>query len=152
MTDTDLIARLERLRSFLDGASDLRGVWFGDRHTESRNAFWWRKDLTLIDVAAAELRRLNARVAELEGDLAHEVEAHGYTKEALRGFIADLDTAEATATALTARVEKLREALVNLDKAASEVARLGAVTGPQWSRLTIASLQSRAAIKETPNA
>lgn len=40
----------------------------------------------------------------------------------------------------------LREALVNLEKAASEVSRYGAQTGPQWSRLSIALLKARSAL------
>ena len=41
---------------------------------------------------------------------------------------------------------ELAEACANLDKSVSEVARLGAQTGSQWSRLTIASLKHRAAL------
>ena len=50
--------------------------------------------------------------------------------------------------------ERLAKAVVGLsalDKAAGEVARQGAVTGPQWSRLTVALLKARAAIKESDN-
>jgi hypothetical protein len=38
--------------------------------------------------------------------------------------------------------------LRNLDAAASRVAQLGAVTGPQWSKLAIASLQARAVLRD----
>jgi hypothetical protein len=44
------------------------------------------------------------------------------------------------------RIARLEAALTALGKASAEVARLGAVTGPQWSRLTIASLKARAAL------
>lgn len=43
--------------------------------------------------------------------------------------------------------EAERNALVALEKAASEVSRQGAVTGPQWTRLSIAILSARAAIR-----
>ena len=42
---------------------------------------------------------------------------------------------------------RLREAFGLLDKAAGEVARMGAVTGPQWTRLTVALLKGREALK-----
>ena len=40
----------------------------------------------------------------------------------------------------------LREALTNLEKAASEVSRRGAQTGSQWSRLSVALLKARVAL------
>jgi len=43
-----------------------------------------------------------------------------------------------------AKVARLVLGFGQLDKAASEVARYGAQTGPQWSRLTMASLSARA--------
>lgn len=43
-------------------------------------------------------------------------------------------------------IERLRAALRDLDKAASDVARHGAQTGPQWSKLTIAILKAREAL------
>ena len=64
------------------------------------------------------------------------------------------NTLRALSTALTearAENERLREVLEHLDKAASEVARRGAETGPQWSKLTIASLKARAALQEKPH-
>lgn len=30
------------LRKFLLGEAPLEGVWFGDRHPEKQDAFWWR--------------------------------------------------------------------------------------------------------------
>lgn len=50
--------------------------------------------------------------------------------------------------ALTARLAKAVEALRVLDKAASDVSRLGAVTGSQWSRMTLAMLNARAVLAE----
>ena len=47
---------------------------------------------------------------------------------------------------LTIAAGELAEASAALDKAASEVARLGAQTGSQWSRLTVASLKHRSAL------
>ena len=61
---------------------------------------------------------------------------------------ADRDRLAAANAALEARLARLVEALASLDKAASEVSRLGAVTGSQWTRLNIASLKARAALAE----
>ena len=47
-----------------------------------------------------------------------------------------------------AKVAKAVDALGLMDKAAGEVARMGAVTGPQWTRLTVALLKGRATIAE----
>jgi len=33
------------LLNFLLGASDIDGVWFGDRHPSHKGAFWWRENL-----------------------------------------------------------------------------------------------------------
>ena len=49
------------------------------------------------------------------------------------------------------RLAKAVEGLSALDKAAGEVARNGAVTGPQWTRLTVALLKARAVLKEIDN-
>ena len=49
---------------------------------------------------------------------------------------------------LGAKLEKAVEALGLLDKTAGETARMGAATGPHWTRLTIALLKSRATIAE----
>lgn len=46
------------------------------------------------------------------------------------------------------RERKLVEALKTLDHAVTEIIRYGAQTGPQWSRLTSASLKARATLKE----
>lgn len=46
------------------------------------------------------------------------------------------------------RAERLEAALQALEKASSEVSRRGAETGPQWTKLTVALLQARAALKE----
>ena len=46
-----------------------------------------------------------------------------------------------------ARADRLDAALQALEKASSEVSRRGAETGPQWSKLTIAILKARAALK-----
>ena len=55
--------------------------------------------------------------------------------------------ADGALAAMTERNKALMGALADLDKAASEVARLGAVPGSQWSRLTVASLRARAALQ-----
>lgn len=46
------------------------------------------------------------------------------------------------------RERKLVEALKHLDRAATEVIRYGAQTGPQWTRITAASIKARAALQE----
>ena len=66
---------------------------------------------------------------------------------------ADLHAAAvARAEAAEAERDRLRTALADLEKAATEVARYGAQTGPQWSRLTIASLTARAELRRSFNA
>ena len=62
-----------------------------------------------------------------------------------------LRTQAARIAELEAEVARLRDALTALDKAASEVARRGAETGPQWAKLTIASLKARAVLQEKPH-
>jgi uncharacterized coiled-coil protein SlyX len=49
---------------------------------------------------------------------------------------------------LEAKLAKAVEALGLLDKAAGETARMGAATGPHWTRLTIALLKSRTTLAE----
>ena len=49
------------------------------------------------------------------------------------------------------RLAKAVEGLSTLNKAAGEVARQGAVTGTQWTKLNVALLRSRAALKEIDN-
>lgn len=48
--------------------------------------------------------------------------------------------------------EDLVEALRKLERSASEVSALGAATGPQWSRLTSATLKARAALRRAEEA
>ena len=47
------------------------------------------------------------------------------------------------AEAAEAEVARFKEALRDLYKAAGEVSRWGATTGPQWSKLTVALLKSK---------
>lgn len=47
-----------------------------------------------------------------------------------------------------ARIARLAAALKHLDRAATEVIRYGAQTGPQWTSITAASLKARAALRE----
>lgn len=49
--------------------------------------------------------------------------------------------------ALQAEVERLRESLVGLEKAATVAINMGAQTGGHWSKLTAANLKARAAMK-----
>ena len=49
------------------------------------------------------------------------------------------------------RLAKAVEGLSALNRAAGEVARQGAVTGPQWTRLNVALLKARANLKEIDN-
>lgn len=46
------------------------------------------------------------------------------------------------------RAERLVDAMKALEKAAAEVSRRGAETGPQWTKLTVALLQARAALTQ----
>ncbi len=49
---------------------------------------------------------------------------------------------------LRAKLAVAVEALTLLQNASGETARMGAVTGPHWTRLTIALLKSRAALAQ----
>ena len=50
--------------------------------------------------------------------------------------------------ALEAKLAKVVQKFAALEKAASDVARRGAETGPQWTKLTIALLAARATLAE----
>lgn len=60
----------------------------------------------------------------------------------------DAEIAKLSAELATLRASeaRLREALLGLEKAATEVSRYGAQTGSQWSRLTVANLRALAAL------
>lgn len=47
-----------------------------------------------------------------------------------------------------AKVGRLVDAMKALEKAAAEVSRRGAETGPQWTKLTVALLQARATLTQ----
>lgn len=55
---------------------------------------------------------------------------------------------EAALAAEQAKVGRLVDAMKALEKAAAEVSRRGAETGPQWTKLTVALLQARAALTQ----
>lgn len=88
---------------------------------------------------------MTIKTEDLLDDAARVVAADLYP-ERCRTVIANLAAELITARAKIEAAEKLAEAMAALDKAASEVARLGAVTGPQWTRLTVASLKARSAL------
>ena len=54
----------------------------------------------------------------------------------------------ARAEAAEAKVGRLVDAMKALEKAAAEVSRRGAETGPQWTKLTVALLQARATLTQ----
>ena len=60
----------------------------------------------------------------------------------------DLIASEAARKLAEERLARAVEGLSALDRAAGEVARQGAVTGPQWTRLSVALLKARAILKE----
>lgn len=62
--------------------------------------------------------------------------------------IAERWNTRATPAAMTPEVAKLVEAMKALEKAAAEVSRRGAETGPQWTKLTVALLQARTTLAE----
>ena len=99
----------------------------------------------------AERDALAAQVAEVTSDRAYIIGANDGWEAAVEQSVATPAAAAmlARAEAAEAEVEKLRGALEGLEKASSEVSRRGAETGPQWSKLTIAILQARAALTET---
>lgn len=74
----------------------------------------------------------------------------GASCKAIDDAIAERDTLAAANAVLEARVAGLRDKLSGLEKAASEVSRRGAETGPQWSKLTSAILFARAALASAP--
>lgn len=63
------------------------------------------------------------------------------------GFATELTSLRAEVATLRASDVRMREAVTDLEKAATEVARYGAQAGPQWSRLTVANLRARAALQ-----
>lgn len=78
------------------------------------------------------------------------------TDEKLKHLIEDaaarkwMDTVAALRELLARRADAddLRAALEVLERAGSEVSRLGASCGPQWSKLNFALLKARAALRD----
>jgi hypothetical protein len=68
--------------------------------------------------------------------------------EANAALIAAAPGLAAQLIATMAMQARLVGALQKLDRAASEVGRYGAVTGSQWSRMTVAGLHARAVLAE----
>lgn len=103
-----------------------------------------RADWLVDAVACATQNRIFLRGEDECDDVACDaIQMNG--AKALR-HVVDNHPELITARAKIEAAEKLAEAMAALDKAASEVARLGAVTGPQWTRLTVASLKARSAL------
>ena len=69
-------------------------------------------------------------------------------RDRLAAELAAAQQREAVLAAAEAQVGALVKQLVDLEKVASEVSRRGAVTGPQWTKLTITILATRAALAQ----
>jgi hypothetical protein len=72
----------------------------------------------------------------------------GSASEIIAACKRDAAEAEAYAAKLEAKLAKAVEKFAALEKAASDVARRGAKTGPQWTKLTIALLAASATLAE----
>lgn len=98
-----------------------------------------------MTITTEDLRKLldGVRAPETSLSVSFQIAA---CRNKLEGASESLATELIAARAKIEAAEKLAEAMAALDKAASEVARLGAVTGPQWTRLTVASLKARSAL------
>lgn len=121
--------------------------------------------ITDLAAALARIAELEAQVAEEQGwvemlrderdELLRQRNAALTRVESLQAerdhLAAELITSEAARKLAEERLAKAVEALSALDRAAGEVARQGAVTGPQWTRLNIALLKARAILKEIDN-
>lgn len=103
---------------------------------------WNRRATPTALASPSGVEALAALRAELDGLLTTWAESRERHLKA-EAEAADLRARLAAAEALVAR---LVGELASLDKSASEVLRLGAVTGSQWTRLNIASLKARAAL------
>jgi hypothetical protein len=115
--------------------------------------------IAYLESAANRLPGLSADLAAWR-DLAHDAptpSAPDTEVEALQSQLAERDRALAEWAEVSQRnyqrakeaEERLAEAragLENLQSAAGEVSRQGAVTGPQWTRLNIALLSARATL------
>jgi hypothetical protein len=69
-------------------------------------------------------------------------------------FYADSDLLEEAADRikeLEAERDLATSALMHLERCAQVVSERGAVTGPQWTRLTVAILRARSALNNLPN-
>ena len=55
---TDILERLLALKKFLNGEDKLHGKWWGD--FSARGPYAWRRHLSAMDEAAAEITRLRA--------------------------------------------------------------------------------------------
>ena len=72
---SDIVQRLQEIRAFLDGSGELNGLSFGDRTVHPATgkpvSFWWRRELTALDEAAAEIARL-AEALRLQMEAKHK--------------------------------------------------------------------------------
>jgi hypothetical protein len=108
-----------------------------------------------IEELEADLRSMALDYLAAQGQAMDNFQMYVDANEARIDAEANLKTAEEIGRAfeedagqLREKLAKAAEALGLLDKAAGETARMGAVTGPHWTRLTIALLKSRATLAE----
>lgn len=115
-----------------------------------------------MTITAEEAAKLLNKIAEIKADLndfdgdtrGHKAalwEAQEKLDEAAPDLARALIASEAARKLAEERLAKVMEGLSALDRAAGEVARQGAVTGSQWTRLGIAMLKARAILKEIDN-
>lgn len=126
MTDDDLIARLR------SGGVQRLGAMGVELH----------------DAAADAIAALLARAEAAEAKLADWQASQHYRYIGKDGKPVLARDLEAALAAEQAKVGRLVDAMKALEKAAAEVSRRGAETGPQWTKLTVALLQARAALTQ----
>ena len=92
-----------------------------------------------IDRKARELGEKHLRINWLDTE--------SLARRALEGCAEDIAELEATISRQSELLERARLSLLALRNAASEVNRLGAVTGPQWPKLTRATIKASATLR-----
>ena len=84
-------------------------------------------------------------------DLVKRLRAINLNYELARGMHLAIREAADRIEALEAERDLAASALMHLERCAQVVSERGAVTGPQWTRLTVAILQARSALNNLPN-
>lgn len=123
---TYLIERAERAETEL---AELRAEMLKDQRRLNAAAWrrrWWQARVKDAETEVTRLSKINVDIC--------------------RNF----NTLRIDGARLEDRIRDLEIALRNLHKAATQVSKLGAITGPQWSKLTIELLKSSETLTAVP--